>query len=268
MSFLHAGSIGDVWASLPGLKEFYKKTGYKALLYLINGQKAIYYEGATHPTKNEDGDMVMLNESVIKMMMPLLREQEYIADVKIWNNQPIDVDLNRIREQFVGMPNFCISRWYFYVYPDLACDLSKQWMYVPETDKDFAKNKIIISRTERYNNETINYSFLKKYEDEIIFTGTMREYNNFCINFDLNVKKLSINNFLELAQAISQSKFHISNQTMAFQISQGILHPRILELCRYAPNVLVRGENAFDFFSQAALEYYVDFLYKQQNPVL
>lgn len=262
-SFLHSGSIGDVWASLPAIKEYHNKTGKKAIIYLVNGQKAFYYEGATHPTRNDNGEMVMLNESVITMMIPLLKSQDYIEDAKIWDNEEIDVDLNKIRETFVGMPNFSISRWYFYVYPDLACDVSKQWLFIPETEKDFAKNKILISRSERYNNERINYSFLKKYENDLLFTGTMKEYNIFCMNYDLNIKKLAINNFLELAQSIKQSKFHISNQTMAFQISQGLLHPRILELCSFAPNVLVTGENAFDFFAQNALEYYVEYLYNK-----
>jgi hypothetical protein len=57
--------------------------------------------------------------------------------------------------------------------------------------------------------------------------------------------------------------FHVSNQTMAFQISQGLKHPRIVELCEFAPNVLVIGEDAYDFFAQSGLEYYVAIMYNK-----
>jgi len=147
------------------------------------------------------------------------------------------------------------------VYPDLACDLTKPWLTIPDTDKDLAKGKIIITRTERYLNEYINYEFLQPYEDELIFSGTMREYNNFVMRYGLQIEKLTVNTFLDLAQAIKQSMFHITNQTMANQISTGIFKPAILETCTYAHNCMPIGEDRYDFLSQAGLEYYFKLLY-------
>lgn len=259
-AFLHSGNAGDILASLPAIREFYHITGIKPILYLRKGVEAFYYEGAVHPVKNDAGKSVMLNDSMIKMLLPLLKSQDWFEDVREWDNEEIGCDLDQIRETHVGMPAMSINRWYFYVYPDLACDLTKQWLQVPDSDKDLAKGKIIITRTERYINNA-DYSFLKPYEDDLIFSGTMREYNNFCMSFDLNIKKLTVNTFLDLAQAIKQSRFHISNQTMAFQISEGLKHPRILEACTFAPNVIVFGENAYDFVAQVGLEYYFHKLY-------
>jgi len=254
-SFLHNGSIGDVIASVPGMKEVYRRTKKKITLYLFKDQKATYYTGAMHPTKSAGGDMVLLNETVIKMLMPLLKAQPCFKDVKIWDGEIVNVNLNDIRTTNVGMPNFCLSRWYFYVFPEMSCDLSKKWLVVPPSTKNLAKGKIIISRTERYNNPNIDYSFLHPYQNDILFAGTELEYVIFMHRFNLkNIKRLVIKDFLELAQAIQQSKFHISNQTMAFQISQGIKHPRIVELCEFAPNVLVIGKDAYDFLSQEGLE--------------
>lgn len=260
-SFLHMGSIGDVWAAIPAMKKYYELRKRKVVLYLVNGQKAFYYEGATHPTVDPiTGDMVMLNENVISMMIPLLKEQEFISDVKIWSNQPIQINLNKMRDTFVNMPNGCISRWQFYTWPELACDLSKVWLTVPDTDKDFAKGKIIVTRTERYLNPQISYKFLKKYEDNILFCGTELEYQIFRLRYDLNIGRLIINDFLELAQALKQCKFHISNQTQAFQLSQGLKIPRMVELCSAAPNVIPYGENAYDYYAQPACQYYVSIL--------
>lgn len=252
----HSGNIGDVFAALPAMKGYYAKSGKKISLKLIKDVPAIYYDGAVHPTKNSDGQAVMLNENVIKMMIPLLMEQDCISDVSIWEEgTPTGVELHAIRTTYVGMPNLCINRWYFYVFPDFTINLANKWLQVPDAEKDFAKGKIVVTRSERYLNDRISYEFLKPYEDDIVFAGTMREYNNFCMTFDLNVKKLTINNFLELAQAIKQCKFHMTNQTMAFQISQGLKIPRILETSGMAPNCIPVGENAFDFMAQEGLEY-------------
>jgi len=260
-TFLHQGTIGDCWASLPAMNEFYRKKKIRIVLYLQSGVPAFYYENATHPTMGEDGKTnVMLNDTVIKMMIPLFKEQECIADCRIWNNEPININLGRIRETFVNMPNHSLSKWYFYVFPDLACDLSKQWLTVPDSDKDLAKNKIIVTRSERYLNPNINYSFLKKYEKDILFVGTELEYYIFKIRYGLNIERWVINNFLELAQGIKQCKFHITNQTQAAQISEGQKTPRIVELCKMAPNVDFVGGNGFEFYSQEACEYYVSLL--------
>ncbi len=258
--FMHKGSIGDCWAALPAMRQYYKNSGKKCLLYLANGQRATYYDGATHPTTNELGEMVMLNEQMINMMIPLFKAQECIADCKIWNGELIHIDLNKFRDTFVNMPNGCLSRWQFYTWHDLACNLSEVWMTTPDTDTDFAKGKIIVTRSERYNNPQINYRFLSKYENDILFVGTELEYQIFKLRFNLKIERLEIKNFLELAQALKQCKFHISNQTQAFQISQGLKIPRVLELCNFAPNVIPYGDNAFDFYSQMSCEYYVSYL--------
>lgn len=259
-NFLHDGTMGDVIASLPAISEFSRKKGYKVNLYLTNGRKPIYYEGATHPTVDEQGEMVMLNPQMINMLIPLLEEQDCIQEAAIWSGQLIHVDLNKIREAPINMPQGCISRWYFYVFPELACDLSKKWLTVTDTDKDLAKGRIIVSLTERYRNPEIGYKFLKDYEKDILFAGTELEHRIFNARYKLNTERLVIDNFLELAQAVNQCRFHISNQTMCFQLSQGLKKPRVLEICKYAQNVYPIGEDAYDFYAQKALEYYVKML--------
>lgn len=259
-NFLHSGSIGDVHASIPTMREHSRVTGKKVILYLEKNLKSDYH-GFTHPTRDPDGNKCLLNEQGINMMIPLYKAQPFIEDCRIWNGELINIDLNEIRRQYAGMPNFPIQRWYFYIYPDLSCDLSGVWIEVPDSDRDFSKGKIIITRTERYQNQFISYSFLKPYENEILFCGTTKEYNLFNMDFNLNVGRLLINDFLELAQALKQCKFHMSNQTQAFQLSEGMKTPRIVELYLEAPNVIPIGKDAYDFFAQTGLEYYFHKLY-------
>lgn len=259
-SFLHDGTIGDIWASLAPMQGYYKKTGRKAIYYLTNGQAAIYYEGAKHPTKNAEGIQVMLNSDMINMMIPLLKSQEYIEDAAIHNEEKIDIDMNRIRQTFVNMPHGLLSMWYVIVYPDLEFNLADQFLFVQDSEKDLAKGKIIIARTERYQNPNMDYSFLKEYEDKVIFSGTKKERNLFCMQFDLEIPRLEINDFHELAQAVKQSNGLISNQTMIFQIAEGLKTPRAVELCSFAPNVIPIGEKAYYYYAQGSLELYFHML--------
>lgn len=260
-SVLHFGNIGDVWASLPAVKKMSEIKGKKIAYYLFKDRRAIYYQGAVHPTKDETGTMVMLNDKMIDMMVPLLEYQPYIEKATIWQGEKIDIDLNKIRETNIGCPGGMLSRWYFYVYPNLASDLSKPYIEIPETDSILTKGKILVNRTERYNNEFISYFFLKKYESDIVFTGTKDEYNKFCKDWKLDIPYLEVKDFLELAQAIKQSKFYLSGQSQGFQIAEGLKHPRIVELCSFAQNVIPTGEHAYDFYAQVGLEYYVDYLF-------
>lgn len=257
ISFSHSGTIGDVIAALPAIKQGVAASGKPAVLYLKNGVEYVQpYKGTVHPTKDESGLMVMLNTNVIEMLIPLIAAQPYIKEVKQYDGEPIDVDLDMIRETYCGIPVFPIQRWYFIVFPQLSCDLSIPWLDIPDGEKDFASGKVIVNRTERYQNTNMNYSFLKEYEDDILFFGTMREYNLFCMQFNLNIRKLHIKNFLELAQAIKQSKFYLGNQSMGFQVAEGMKHNRIVELFSPAPNVTPQGAKGYDFLAQNGLEYY------------
>lgn len=260
VNFSHTGNIGDCWASIPAMRQFHLKTGKNIRLYLVRNVRGEYYEGAVHPTKNDKGESVMLNDKMIEMMTPLLLDQGFIKDVVTVTEEEhksLDIlgHLEWIRETFVGMPHFPIQKWYSTVLPDLDFDLAEKWLHVTDCEKDLAKGKIMITRSERYTNPALDYSFLKPYEDDLLFCGTMREYNIFCMTYDLNIRKFNINNFLELAQAIKQCKFHISNQTQAFQLSEGLKIPRILEACSYAANCIPVGENAFYYLNQMKLEF-------------
>jgi len=260
VSFIHFGNTGDVIASLPAIREFYVKSGVKPDIFLKSGHKAEYYEGATHPVLDEKGETVSLNDYMIEMLIPLLEAQHYIKSVSKFDGQHIDLNLSLIRNNFVNMPFGDIRRWYFYIFHDLACNLSEQYISVKDTWWDFAKQKLIVCRTERYINFHISYKFLRDYEDELVFAGTDYELEKFNKENGLSLKKLEVKSFFELAQALKQSKGLLSNQTMIFQIAEGLKIPRIVELCHFAPNVIPVGENAFDFYSQTAVEYYVDLL--------
>ena len=264
-SVYHSGSIGDVWASLPAVKKLAELTKKKITYYLRPNIHAYYYDGATHPTKDENGTQVMLNKKMIEMMIPLLEAQPYIQKAEIHTTQPIWVPLTKFRHTEVGMPYHDLRKWYFYTYPNIFCDdLYKPYIFIPDAEKDFAKGKLIVARSERYRNADMNYGFLKQYEGQMIFAGTKLEYVDFCARFDVEMPLLKIDNFLELAQALKQCVGMISNQTMLFQIAEGMKINRMVEICKMAPNVCVQGPNGYESgYNWPSIEYWVGEFFKK-----
>lgn len=262
-AFKASSNFGDLISLIPAMRKDCQITGKKAIIYLRKNVEAFYYDGATHPVM-KGNKQVMINDHIFDMIRPLLLAQDFVEDVKEWRGEKVKLDFDILYEMNINKPNGSLNRWIFYIYPDLSTNLSNEWINVPDTGANLANDKIIITRSERYNNPLISYFFLKEIEDKLLFAGTKQEHDKFCKDFDLQIEFLKVDNFLILAQALKQCLFHISNQTGTFQISEGLKIPRILELCSAVPNVFIIGDKAFDFYFQVGLEYYVNLLNKNK----
>lgn len=253
ISFKHSGNTGDIIYAMAGIKAVCEKLDARAILYVWLDRPGFYYEGAKHPL-----GVVTMNRHMLDMLIPLLCEQDYIHDVLIYEGQKVVIDLDLIRQDFVNMPYGHIARWYFYRFPDMACDLGKAWLKPwPSGFSDLFKNTIIVNRTSRYRNTHISYAFLRQYPD-VQFVGTKDEYENVKIEIP-NLKHLEMEHFLDLSHVIKSCKIFIGNQSMCFAIAEAIKAPRILEVCNFAPNVIPQGDGpAYDFYTQHSFEFYVE----------
>lgn len=126
-------------------------------------------------------------------------------------------------------------------------------------------NKIIINRTERYQNPYIDFNFLKQYADILVFVGTPQEYNIFCQQWSIEPAYLHVENFLELGWALSVCKFFVGNQSFCWHLADGMKILRILEVCTQYPNTFPTGANGHSFVTQNALEYQFNQLIKDTN---
>lgn len=265
----HFANLGDIIAVLPAVKRYWEITGRKVIFCQQINALAAYYAGATHPTVNESGQNVCVNDAMFEMIKPLLESQPYIHKIEKYEGQRIDLDFDVIRgKTFVGMPNLMIQSWIMYAFPDLAYNLSKQWIELPEVKNHpilkQVKGKIILNFTERYRNDIIDYFFLKKYMPDLIFAGTEKEYWLFCNRWQLTMPRLEVKNFLEYAYAIKYSRFLLGCQSFGWNIAQAMLKPRVLELCKFAPNCQpFVGDDSYGFFHQIGAEYYFRLLYNQ-----
>lgn len=283
----HYCNIGDQISSLIGLKKYHELTGKKTIYCQQLDVRPRYYEGAIHPVM-KDGQQVMCNKAVWDMMRPLMKAQEYIADAQVYNGQPlgvaddgevIGIDFTVIRQSiYVNIPNQAIQQWLFIAFPDIAADISKAWITVPNKvnistcklkygnmvksiPKGFFKDKAIVNFTQRYRNEHLEYFYLKNYEKELVFAGTETEHKLFCKTWGLKIPLLIIKDFLQMAFILKQSKCLISNQSFLWNLAEAIKHPRTLELCVGAPNCQAFiGEDSYGYLNQTGNVVYFETL--------
>jgi len=265
----HSVNPGDLIACMAAIKKFYDVTKRQVIISQTIGTLAQYYASAQHPTKNSDGAHVCMNQSMWERMKPLIESQYYVQSFEQYNGQKIDLDFDVIRgKTFVNLPHGMIQSWIVYAFPDLACDLSKQWIFIegkcPKHIEKQVKGKIIINFTERYRNNIADYFYLKNYADDLIFAGTDREHFLFCNQWQLDIPRLDDKDFLEYAYAIRECRFFMGNQSAGWNLAESMKKARILEVCSFAANCQpMIGEDSYGFYHQVGNEYYFRKLYNK-----
>lgn len=258
----HLANLGDIISIMPAIKKYHEVTKRRVRICQMIDVPGHYYANASHPTKSQDGTQVTMNSAMFEMIKPLVESQPYIHSFVPYNGQDIDLNFDVIRGQTdVGMPNLMIQCWVMFAFPDLDYDLSKTWIELPETKKppilNQVKGKVIINFTERYRNPIVDYFFLQHYSPDLIFAGTEREHFLFCNRWGLNIPRLQVNDFLEIAYALKYSRFLLSNQSFLWNLSFALGTPRILEVCKFAPNCQpFISDYSKGYLYQVGAEYY------------
>jgi hypothetical protein len=246
----HSGNAGDVIYALPTIEAMRKMTNARIELYLRLGQPLVLSGYNTHPLGN-----VMLNERMAEMLIKLLEPQPYIDFIGIHTDQLIDIDLDYFRAGGIPLDKGNIARWCSYL-TGVNPILYKSWLTV-EPDPAYA-DTIVMARSERYRNYTINYKFMNKYAN-IVFIGVESEYNDIKKTLP-GIKWVQVDDFMQMARIIKGAKFFIGNQSFPFSIAEGLKVPRILETSFDVINVVPEGEDGYDFFFQEHLESLVQML--------
>jgi len=253
LSFLHSGHLGDIINALPVVKELSKS--HKCNFYIkANKPLPKKNRGYKHPK-----DMVYLNDRLVDMIIPLLKYQEYISNVKKHHEEEIDIDL----DLFQKIPmNFNLDevRWYFQL-TGIQTDLSIPYLTVKPHEK--IKDRVVIMRSLRRKNIFINYKFLKKYKD-LLFLGVKSEYDDLKKEVP-HLEFYDCKDFLEAAEIIKSSKFFLGNSSFGFTIAEGLKVPRLMESFPDFPMIYPIGNHGYDFYFQDHLEKWFDFLYKLKN---
>lgn len=244
LNVMHSGNAGDIIYALPTLKKMHEISGAPINLYLRLNQPLILSGYLSHPMGN-----VMLNEKMASMLSPLIEAQDYINSCVVYDDQKIHINLDVIRSKTITVTNGNIARWYSY-FTGITPELWKSWLTV-EADKAYS-DSIILARSGRYRNPSINYSFLGRY-DNIAFIGVKSEYEEMK-KIVPNIEWVQVSDFYQLAGIIKGAKLFIGNQSLPYAIAEGLKTPRILEVYPKMANVIPEGENGYEFYFQNHFE--------------
>lgn len=247
LSFSHSGNSGDIIYALSTLKAISVLIEKPVNLYLTINQPR-----KAHPTYIHPLGMVMMNQNMAQMLIPLIKEQLYINDCNIFQHQEIDINLDNIRNVGFNLDKGNITKWYNYL-TGVHADTINPWLNIGNTES--LNNRIIIARSERYRNLFIDYSFLKKYPN-LLFVGLNNEFEDMKKSIP-NLEWQPVDNFLQLTEIIAGCKLFIGNQSFPFAIAEGLKVPRILEKDYEEPNVIPEGDAGFDYYFQEHFEYLV-----------
>lgn len=244
LAFKHSGSLGDIIYSLPTIKSIVNEKGTAANIYLQpDVQDSIpQWAGQRQPYR-------MTTDQALKLI-PLLTEQTYIKHAELYNRQHIDYDLDTFRNINLDLGKGDISRYYHYAFPEALPDTTKEWL-----DTNYPKeytDMILVNRTLRYQNPAISYKFLSG-RSNVIFVGLANEYRGFILDCP-RIPSIVAPDYLTLATWIKGCKLFIGNQSFCFALAEATKIPRILEVYPQAPNVIPKGEQAYDVLTQAAFE--------------
>lgn len=255
VTFKHSGNAGDLVYAMPAMKAL--SGGRRAKLYLkldapINGWSA-----KEHPLGRSG-----LTAEMANYLMPLLEQQTWLSAVQIHQDEPVDYDLDIFRK----VPNIrgergSIPHWYFWLF-GVSSDLSQPWLEI--RSPSVSSNRIVLARSSRYRNPSIDHSFLRAMGD-IDFVGTQSEFEEMRRTLP-QLRHVECEDFLQLARVIKAARFFIGNQSLPYALAEAMKGPRILEIYPPIPNVIPTGGQAGEAFFQANFETLVKQFWEATGP--
>jgi len=239
LSFLHSGQLGDLIYSLATIKELSKS--HKCKLYIqIDKPMPLDY--------NDSSKKVFISKRSGDLILPLLRNQDFLETVKIYEDEKIDINLDLFRDIPISL-SFYSTRWFSHL---AGININVENTFLSAKPHNLIKNKIVIHRSPRYRNPYINYKFLNNTKN-LLCIGLEDEFKNLKKEIN-NLEFHDCKDFLEMAEIIKASKFYIGNMSFQYIMAEGLKIPRLLEASPDFPVVFPVGPNAFDSYHQNHFE--------------
>jgi hypothetical protein len=223
-SFKHSGDLGDIIFSIPVIQAL---KGGVLFLDPDGGRDSPHVQWA-------DKNRTKLNCDSIMQIMPFLKLQHGIFDVKIWSSQSIDYDLDQFRLH-IKHNNICLSHLRaFKLSPKFA---QHPWLNFPSIRT--LKKPYLIARSVRYHG---NYSFweeiLPKIAADSLFIGFKKDHEIFEYTFGHPVEYYETPTIMDLAETIHSCKKIYCNQGLPHAIAEGLHKELVCEKYRVYPSAV------------------------------
>ena len=215
-SFKHSGDMGDIIYSLPTIKRLGGGTLY---LDITGGHDEPMCQAQCIDGKTK------FNEVSFNFIKPLIEVQDYIKDVKIYNGEKVDYNLNNFRYKFSD-PN---SRSKTKNLLDLHLDYfnlpewnpNEGWLKVSDSIK--LDRSTIVSRSPRMQSNFPWFQSNKfNFRDKAIFVGLPKEHEFFEWTFDIKIPYRPVKDALEMAKILAGCKAFVANSTFTLSVAIGL----------------------------------------------
>lgn len=219
-TFKHSGDLGDIIYSLPSMKAL-----GGGILYLdpLGGETNKYVK-----EQCPDG-RTNLNKKSIDFITPLLKSLPYVTDVKYFNNEKIDYDLDNFRE--------CLTRKDRRSDNLVDCSLQSfnidfnksndAWLDV--TPINIGKKVVIAHSPRRQGNYAWMKYNLKNILKDSVFIGLEKEHEFFEWIYSVKIDYYKESSILDLCSLIKGSQLMITNSTFMLSLAIGMNHPNIIQ---------------------------------------
>ena len=227
MRFRHSGKLGDIIYSLPAIRSC-----RHAALYL-----------------NVAGDFG-LQRLHVEALLPLLRRQEYLDEVRLYEGEPFHYDLDGFRRLYPATQN--LADCHLKLLGLSPVWRNEPWLAVPKREGS-PKDYVVFARS--INHHGIPglwpacYSLLSH---KAVFVGSGLEHGLFEAEFG-PVPYAETRSFLDLATLIDGADLFVGNQSSPYAVAEGLKVPAIQETCVGTANCLFERANAMHVLSEADL---------------
>jgi hypothetical protein len=209
--YLIGGMFGDFIQSLSVINENFYETGRKGMLYI--SEQGDYFRNGLINTYNDT--------------YPVIINQPYIHDFKIYNNELIDINLNTWRTS----PNLYKQNWYHIYKQTYNVEWGKRkWLNIHLDDK--WKDKVVINTTSYRWAYNIEFKLLKKlYGDNLLFISSDKNQHLFFENItNINVEYYEFSSFFDLVTIINSCKLFAGSLSGPLSIANALHKERICGL--------------------------------------
>lgn len=252
ISFKHSGRLGDIIYALPLIKVMVEKKSCKADFYIISDD---FYEikgAAFHP-----GQGVTVSQGLFDYIFPLLERLEYINKVVYCRKDDVSVDyvdLDSFKNQNFNLLASGNQIWYRKAY-SIPVPFEEKWITwkVQANLTEVASFNVLVNKSTRFYNKSINYQFLDEI-DNVGFFGLEMEYEDFKKRNNLTkLQYVATKTALDVAQLLSRCNLFIGNQSLGFAIAEGLKIPRAVEVFEPAPVVIPIGGVCIEYLKTEQL---------------
>lgn len=230
-TYKHSGDLGDIIFALPAIRAM-----GGGILYLDpNG-------GANEPLIHQCGTpKTKLTAGAIERLKTLMVRVPYITEVRHWNGEPVDANLDQFRNH-LRFNNVCDSHLAAFGLPITERD--RPWIDIKDPLVD-ARYPIIIARSVRYHS---NYPWwamnMPRIASQCAFVGLPKEHEIFEYTFEVKVHFWDAPDILTLTRILAGAKQVICNQSLPQTLAEAMKKNLINEVFRISPGAVFNRQGA------------------------